>query len=388
MAKLNQVLLLLVVSLSLVACASNKKDDYFAEIKPQDKPKVKNITSLKNNWSLNMSGDIQAGESDLSPVLLADSVYAAAPNGRVYKVDAQNGKPQWRVDLDVEVSAGVHVGGGLVLLGTPEGEVIALYQDSGKEAWRAQVTSEILASPVGDNEIVVVRSIDGRVHGLSSNNGELEWTISRQLPRLTLRGDSKPLLTQGVAFIGFADGTFAALDSASGRALWDFPISFASGRSEIERLADVDTNPLIVGNKLYVSSYQDTTHSVNVVEQKVEWTAELSTYNEFAYDAASLYLTDRQGVVHRLDRTTGEVLWSQEALKHRVLSTPVSIGPFLLFADDDGDIFVLDKRDGSFAGRHNLGAERIIGSPESESDTIYFIDSDGSLRSLSLINKN
>jgi len=387
MAKLGHHLVIGCVALVLAACSSNKESDFFSESKPLDKPKIKNVTTLKSNWSLDMSGDIEPGTSVLSPVLFGDFIYAAAPNGVVYKVDPQNGKPVWKKDIELEISAGVQTGGGLVLLGTAEGEVVALNQESGELAWRAQLTSEILASPVGDNTVVIARTIDGRVHGLSAVTGKIEWSIFRQLPRLTLRGDSQPLLTQGVAFIGFADGTFAALDAKTGRALWDFPISFASGSSEIERLADVDTNPLIVGNRLYVSSYQDATHSISIVDQRIDWTAKLSTYNELAYDAANLYITDRNGLVHRIDRESGDVLWSQEALRFRALSAPISLGPFILLADDDGDFFALDKRDGQFVGRHGLGAKSIIGNPESDTDTVYFIDSDGSLRSVSLISK-
>lgn len=387
MTKLVHFALTVVLVTALSACGSNKKGDFFSETKPVEKPKVQSVTTLKNNWNLNMSGDIEQGQSALSPVLAAGSLYAAAPNGKVFKVNPQTGKSEWETDLDLEVGAGVQVGGGLVLLGTSEGQVIALYQTSGEEAWRTQLTSEILASPVADSNIVVVRTIDGRVHGLASDSGKIEWTISRQMPRLTLRGDSQPLLTKGVVFIGFADGTFAALDAKSGRALWDFPISLASGRSEIDRLADVDTNPLIIGNNLYVSSYQDSTHSIDVVQQRMQWTAKVSTYNEFAYDAASLYVSDRDGLVHRVDRLNGSILWSQKALQYRGLSAPASIGPFIVLADDDGDMFVLDKRDGRIVGRHNLGADSIIGSPEIESDTLYFIDSDGSLRSVSIVSK-
>jgi outer membrane protein assembly factor BamB len=260
-----------------------------------------------------------------------------------------------------------------------------LNQNDGAISWQSRLSTEILASPVIEGEVVVARTGDGKVYGLSSFDGKVIWTISRQLPRLTLRGDSKPLVFGGVVFAGFSDGTLAAVDVKNGRALWDFPISFPRGTSEIDRLSDIDTNPLLVGDFIYVSSYQEVTHALDIKQQKIAWSTDVSSYHPLAYDAAHLYISDKKGVIHQLDRNSGEKLWSQEGLRLSSVSAPISVGPYVIVSDGDSSLFVMDKRSGKFLGRHKLRAKNIVGEPIVDSGTIYFIDSNGSLQSISIV---
>ncbi|MBT8114941.1 MAG: PQQ-binding-like beta-propeller repeat protein, partial [Arenicella sp.] len=261
-------------------------------------------------------------------------------------------------------------------------------QEDGSVSWQRQLSSEILASPAIDRDIVVARAGDGKVFGMTAFDGEILWTISRQLPKLTLRGDSKPLLYGGVVFTGFSDGTLAAVEAKNGRALWDFPISFARGSSEIDRLSDIDTNPLLVSNYIYVSSYQEVTHALNIQEQRIEWSVDVSSFNALAYDAAHLYISDKKGVVHQIDRTDGQKVWSQQGLRLFDVSAPIATGKHVLVSDGDGTIYILNKSDGNFVGKHGLGAKTIVGESIVEGSNIYFIDSSGNLQSVSIITKD
>jgi len=251
-----------------------------------------------------------------------------------------------------------------------------------------ELSSEILASPVYGSDVVIARTGDGKVFGLAAFDGEVIWTIGRQMPRLTLRGDSRPLVSQGVAFIGFPDGTLVALDAKNGRALWDLPISFPRGTNEIERLSDIDTTPLLVGGNIYVSSYQEITHALDIAGQKIAWSIDVSSFNSLGFDAAFLYISDRDGIVHQIDRANGEKIWSQDGLRLFTTSAPISIGPYLMVTDSDGTAYVMDKNDGSYVGRHSLGARTIVGDPIVDADTIYFIDSSGSLQSVSIVSSS
>jgi len=342
MKKLQWCVLLL-ACFSLFACGGKTQDtDFFgAEQKPK-KPKVQSTTSLKRNWRVNLGDRIRAGDAILSPTQLGEDIYAASANGRVYKINAVTGKQTWVVKLKkVSITAGVGVGGGLVLVGTDQGVVHAFRQQDGSEAWQAQLDSEILASPVIDGDIVVARSGDGKVYGLSSYDGNREWTISRQLPKLTIRGESRPLLTQGVVFVGFSDGYLAALEAKTGRALWDFPLSFTRGTNEIDRLSDIDANPLMVGESIYLSSYQEVTHALDVRNQRIAWSTDVSSFHSLSYDAAYLYITDREGVVHQVDRQSGAKSWSQEGLRYFPVSAPISVGPYVLVSEGDGALYAI-----------------------------------------------
>lgn len=379
----------LTLSLILTACGGgSKKTDFFGEEQKASKPKVQGITKTKRNWRSNLGKKIGSGDAVLSPILFGESIYAASANGKVYKISADSGKAEWSAKLKKEtISAGVGVGSGLVLVGSDQGIVYAFKQIDGSIAWQAQLSSEILASPVIDGDIVIARTADGRVYGLSSYDGSTKWTISRQLPKLTLRGESRPVLTKGVVFTGFSDGNMAALDAKTGRALWDFPISFPRGTNEIDRLSDVDTNPLLVGDFLYVSSYQEITHALDISKQRVAWSSDTSSFHSLAYDAAFLYITDKQGIVHQIDRSDGSKVWSQEGLQFYPVSAPISVGPYVVVSEGKGNLYVIRKADGQLVGRHNLGASTIIGEPVVDADTIYLLDSSGTLQSLSVLNK-
>lgn len=388
--KLNHLGLLLLLSLVVAACGGKSKDsDFFKEEVAPKKPKISNSTELVRNWSANVGAKIGVGDAIISPSLFGSSVYAASTNGSVDKVDAETGKRIWRTKLDKQIiTAGVSVGGGLVLVATDQGVVYALNQSDGAISWQSRLSTEILASPVIEGEIVVARTGDGKVYGLSSFDGKVLWTISRQLPRLTLRGDSKPLIYGGAVFAGFSDGTLAAVDVKNGRALWDFPISFPRGTSEIDRLADIDTNPLLVGDFIYVSSYQEVTHALDIKQQKIDWSSDVSSFHPLAYDAAHLYISDKKGVVHQINRKSGDKVWSQEGLRLSSISAPISVGPYVMVSDGDSSLFIMDKRSGDFLGRHKLGAKNIVGEPIVDSGFIYFIDSNGSLQSLSIEKKS
>lgn len=387
--KKTQLLIVGALAIMLSACGGkSKKTDFFGEEEKPKKPKISTSTKMKRNWSVNLGGKTKLGDAVLSPALLGDFVYAASGRGTVHKIVAETGKRAWIQKFNKEsITAGVGVGGGLVLVGTDQGVIYALNQDDGSISWTAALSSEILASPVIGGNVVIARTGDGKVYGLSAFDGSVKWAISRQLPKLTLRGDSKPLVTQGVVFSGFADGLMAALEAETGRALWDFPISFPRGTNDIDRLSDIDTNPLLVGDHIYISSYQEVTHALNVANKSISWSADVSSYHPLAYDAAYLYVSDREGAVHQIDRSNGSKTWSQTGLRLFPISAPSSVGPYVVVGEGDGGLYIIDKNSGQLLGKHGLGAKTIVGEPVVDSDTLYLIDSNGSLQSLSILNK-
>lgn len=383
--KIMRSLLACFVLLALVACGKTTKTDFFGEEEKAKKPKVSTVTKLTRHWKANVGDKIGRGDAVLSPALFGDDIYVASIKGRVEKIVASTGERVWRAKIEKDnITAGVGVGSGLVLVGTGNGTIHAFKQSDGSTSWTAQLDSEILASPVVGSDVVVARSGDGKVYGLDTFDGTVLWTISRQLPRLTLRGESRPVVTQGVVFTGFSDGNMAALEAKTGRALWDFPISFARGTNEIDRLADVDTDPLLVGEYLYVTSYRQVTHALNIQSQRIDWSAEVSSFNAMAFDAANLYISDRNGVVHQIDRRSGEIQWSQDGLRLFSTSAPASVGAYVVVSDGDGSLYVLRKSDGALIGKHGLGAKTIVGQPVVDDGRIYFMDASGAVQSISI----
>ena len=383
-------LIICFASLVLAACGgAAKKTDFFGAEEKAKRPKVSSTIKLKRNWRVDLGRKIAEGDAIISPALLGEHIYAASTNGRVSKFVASSGERVWQSQFKkVIISAGVGVGSGLVLVASDQGTVYALNQQDGETAWTVELNSEILASPVVGSDVVVVRTGDGKVYGLGTYDGEVLWTISRQLPRLTLRGDSRPLIVQDIVFNGFSDGTLVALDAKNGRLLWDFPISFARGTNEIDRLSDIDTTPLLVGDFMYISSYQQVTHALDVQKQRIVWSADVSSFHTLAYDAAFLYVSDRQGEVHQIRRNTGEKVWSQKGLRLFNISAPIAIGSYVIVGDGKGSLYTMRKSNGDYVGKQALGAKTIIGAPIVDSGVFYFIDSDGNLQSMSVQTNN
>lgn len=361
---------------------SSKSD--IPEIKPAEKPKVSNTTKVNRNWSKKLGKKIDENAITISPQLYGDNLYAASANGLVYSITASNGKEVWKTKIKESITAGVGVGSALVAVGTSEGKIHAFSSDSGSVQWVRQMSSEILATPVISGDYVVVRTGDGKLAALSTNDGSILWSISRKLPKLSLRGESAPLVMKNVVLAGFPDGFMVAVDLQTGRALWNLPVAFPKGRSEIERLSDIDSSPLLVGNNIYVTSYQDVTRALDMEQQKMAWRADVSSYHPLAYDASSLYITSKEGFVSQINRFDGTIVWTQEGLKLRGVSAPVSVGSYVAVSDSDGELYLLNKADGSFAGRHKLGAKSIVGQPIVQGQTLYFMDTSGDLKSINV----
>lgn len=362
-----------------------RKNDVDPALLPNPLTSIEEEVVIDRQWSSSIGGG--GKEIYLHPAIAATTVFIASPSGQVANVDLTTGKTIWRTSLDISVSGGVGAHEGLVLLGGLEGEVVALDQRDGSVVWSTTVSSEVLATPVADQGVAIVRSIDGVLTGLSTINGEKLWKFSREVPSLTLRGESPPIIQQGVALVGSADGRLVALDVSSGAVLWNVPVSRASGTNEVERMIDVDSRPLLVGSVLYAGSFQGNVTAFALGANRILWTKEASTHTDLAADGQNLYVSTSNGEVRAFDRLSGEQLWFQDALLRRELSGPAVIGEYLVVGDFDGYLHVLDKKDGRLVGRSALGG-RIAIKPLITQNQILVFTQSGNLRLLSLVEES
>ena len=371
--------------LMLAACSSTK-DSVLPELEPAEKPKIRNKMDVDRNWSVSLGEDFKDARYGLTPQIVGDRMYGAAADGKVLAISLETGKILWRTDLKDDLSGGVGTGLGLVLVGSHEGIVYALNGADGTVRWQAQLTSEVLAAPVAGFGRVIARSIDGKMVGLDADNGVERWNIARPVPPLSLRGDSTPILIEGVIVAGFPNGKLLAIDAELGRVLWEIPVALPRGRNELERLVDVDGKPLLIGEVMYVASYQGALMALNLAERTAVWNQEIPVYHPLANDGNSLFVTDRDGQVFGIDRNTGETRWREDRLKLRDVSAPAVVGPYVVVSDFDGVLYFLDKLTGEFIGVYNLGGEGLAAQPIVEFDTLYVLNSKGVLQSLSIKN--
>ena len=332
-------------------------------------------------WSEDAGTGAGKAHIKLAPMVRDGVLYITDTVGRVQAFDAASGKRLWETALKLPVTAGVGYGEGLVLLGTKKGQIVALARASGKQLWLSSVSSEILAPPTADSGVVVTQTVDGQVFGLSAASGERLWSFERSEPALSLRGTSAPVTIAGVALTGFASGKLVAIGLKDGRLLWEIPIAQPRGRSEIERLVDVDSAPLVVGKVLFAAAFQGKIVAVHLENGRILWSRDLSTYNELDADASHLYLTDEKGEVLALDLNTGATVWKQDKLRARFPSGPTVVGAQLAVGDFEGYVHWLARDDGRFIARHRAsGAVRA--KPAAEKNKLFVTTQTGSLSAL------
>ena len=343
-----------------------------AELKP-----IEQAVNIRSLWSANASSGSGDTFVDFQLAHNNERLFAAGHKGEVSALDARNGALLWRTDTDVELSAGVGLSRDFALVGSLDGELIALRQSDGAEAWRTRLSSEILTPPVSQNGVIVVRAIDGTFTGLNELDGSTVWTYQYTVPALTLRGASRPVLAQGLVIAGLDNGKLQLLALDSGTLVGERRIAPPRGRTDLERLVDIDAEPRLLGSELYVAAYQGNVSALDLSGGQLLWNRDFSSYSGLDVDASQLYITDAEGAVWALDRRSGSGLWKQTDLSGRRLSAPALSGRYVIVGDFEGYLHWLDKNSGRIIGRVRADQDGIESRPLAIGETIYVLGNSG-----------
>ncbi|MEO8743245.1 MAG: outer membrane protein assembly factor BamB [Lysobacteraceae bacterium] len=324
------------------------------------------------------SRSIGKGEKLLSlrehPAIADGRVYVAdSYEANIYALDLSSGRDIWKTDTKLRLTGGPGVGSGMVVVGSINGDIVALAADTGAERWRARASAEIISAPLIVGNIVIVRSDDGHVQGLSLADGKQVWAFEHPLPTLTLRGNSAPVLgSNGLVYLGYSDGTLVALRSQDGIKVWEQVVAQPDGRSDIDRLADIDGNIVASTDGVYAASYKGRVGGFNPDNGNPLWSHELVSYGGLARSDNYLFVSDAVGTVWALDHTSGAALWKQDALGYRWLSTPAVQGGYIVVGDIEGYLHWLKPDTGAFAARMKLGGHKdaINATPQVSADGI------------------
>ncbi len=318
---------------------------------------------LRSLWSRSTGDGADEQRVNLVPTVVDDRVYVADRNGSVWAYELEDGRKIWRTKTGVAISAGAGVGEGLVLVGSSEADLVALAADSGEERWRTSVSSEVLSVPKIYDSVVVIQTVDGNIAGLDAETGERLWIHDRSAPVLTLRGTSTPLVQQGLVMAGFATGKIIALEVQSGRQVWETPVAVAHGRSELQRIVDIDADPVIRDDVLYVVSFQGRLVAISLQDGRQLWNRDMSAYAGIAVDRDQVYVSDADSEIWALGRRSGGSLWKQTALRRRSLTGPAVIGDYVSVGDFAGYVHLLSGDDGAIAGRVRTDSDGIQTKP-------------------------
>ena len=312
------------------------------------------------------------------------NVYTADRGGSVYAFTLKSGRRLWRTETHLPLSAGPGVGAGLVVVGASDGTVLALNAADGSQVWKSSVSGVILASPAVSDQAVVVYTTDGHIVAMSTASGQTLWTVSRDVPRLILRGSGVPLIAGGTVLQGLATGQLLALSLSDGNQRWVATISPPKGSNELARLADLDGVLAADDGNVFAVNYQGRVADVALDGGQILWSRDMSSYTGVSEDATHVYVTDVHSAVWALDKSNGVPVWSQPAMRARDLTVPVPFGNTVVAGDLQGYLHFLSKKDGSIVARVSLGGDPILAPPIVANHTLVVLSTNGDLAAYKL----
>ena len=334
---------------------------------------------VRRLWSTKAGGASERLRLGLMPASDGTTVYVGAWDGRVQALDAESGSALWTTRIEDNLTAGPAYGRGTLVFGTANGMIVALDAQTGEQRWQREAGNEVLAPPAIGQDAVVFRTIDGRLRTYSLQNGTERWSIEQSLPPLTMRGDASPVVTGQVVVSGFDNGRIGAYDLGSGEPFWEIPIANSTGRNELERLVDIGSGLVVVGNDVYTAGVNGSAASIDLRTGQVAWQQEISSYAGLGVDVNYVYVTDEFGTVSAYDRLRGAPQWRQESLRLRDVTAPTRFGNLLVVGDFDGYLHWLDPQDGRFRARARAASDRITGPPLVLGQTLIVQSDDGSV---------
>jgi len=373
----RSIFILLLGSVLLTGCSLfGASDD---DPQPAKLFKFEEKVELTRIWSTKVGSANRDYWGSLRTGASADSLFFSDHSGSVFSLDSQTGNKRWTVDLDAPISGGVGYGSGLVLLGTIEGQVYALNAEDGSLLWSTTVSSEVLSSPVANDQIVAVHSIDNRLHVLDATTGEQLWHHDAGAPILSIRGTGGAVILKNMLIASFDSGKLIAFNPQNGALLWETRLALPKGRTELERMIDIDSQPLLVGDIVYSVSYQGRIGALTRGTGRNLWFQDSSSFQSPAYSDGKLYVTESGDTVRSFQAGNGQIIWSNDQLTLRQLTGPVELGDSVAVADAQGYVHVLDAENGSFIGRTKVDGSGISSPLVVIDNTLVVQANDGSV---------
>jgi outer membrane protein assembly factor BamB len=373
--KLASYILLLTGMVLLAACGDEDNTEPPAEL-----VEFENTHFLKREWSASTDDSIGQQFLFIEPLLLKERIVTAGRDGTLNVYRLEDGDELAEIELEIPLSGGVGGTENVWLVGSQNGELIAVSGSSNEILWRTPVPSEILARPVVYNKnTVLVRTADGQVLGVDIKTGNIEWNYAKAIPALTLRGSSSPILSRSYCYVGLESGRVIAISPVDGEIAWDIALTVPQGRSEIQRLVDIDGQSELYGRILYAASYQGRIAAIDVTRGQFLWARSFSSHTGVSVGKDAVYSSDDRSYIWALDRNNGATLWKQDKLQAREVTLPVIYKDFLVVGDLEGYIHVMSRFDGRFVARTQVDADGILVPPVVDGDRLLVLTRDGDL---------
>lgn len=372
---MNKCLAAVGLALVLAGCSTIEAMNPFAS---SSGPKMAELQPITTSAQARVVWRESVGKSDLyafTPAVVGSSVYAASANGTVMRLD--DGAQAWKINAGQALSGGVGADAKMVVVGSPKGDLLAFSSADGTPLWKAKASSEILSPPALGEGLVVVRSGDNSLAAYDAQDGRRKWIFKRPMPALSLRVTAAPVIDGKYVFAGFPGGKLIAVSTANGAALWDGTVALPKGSTELDRVADITSVPVISGRTICAVAFQGRVACFDLSNGNLIWAREMSSAAGLAIDSRYLYVSDDKGAVHALDMASGASLWKQDKLFLRRLTAPVPQRGLIAVADVQGIVHFLNRDDGSFAARLPTDGSAVVAPLQALGNSLLMQTSNG-----------
>jgi outer membrane protein assembly factor BamB len=389
----KKLLAVVLLSSTLLACSTTDDEE---KNKIAELPEIVQQFEPKALWEQSVGDGVSDYFSRLKPAIAYNAVYSASRSGDVYAFDLKNAKQLWHTDISdldnsagffsarksARLSGGVLAGVNKVFIGSEDGELYALEAKTGKLAWKGKVKGEIIALPDIDNNVVVVNTVSGVLKAFDANNGNEVWQVNLEVPPLSLRGTSPPVIAAGGVLVGTASGELSVYLLESGQAGWSTQIGEATGSTELERVIDVDSAPIVFGDKIYAISSRGHLAAIDLRSGRIVWERQYSSYRSMTLEGNNIFLTDVKGHIFSIDRINGLEQWSQLSLTNRGVTGPVVVGDYVVVGDFEGYLHWLNSETGDMVAQYHVDSSGIYATPVVHDGIIYTQSRDGDLQAI------
>ena len=370
--QLRKVLLPGLLSVTLLSgCSLFSGEEDVVKMSPL--PTVENQFTPSTAWDVSVGSGIGDFYSNLHPAYADSVVNAADRKGTVKAVNADDGKEVWSVNLAEKdgwfsrkpalLSGGLTIADGHVYVGSEKAQVYALDAGTGAIVWQTTAAGEVLSRPTASDGLVLVHTSNGQLQALDQNSGVVKWTVNLDMPALSLRGESAPAVAYGAAIVGGDNGRVSAVLMQQGQLIWQQRISQATGTTEIDRLSDVDTTPVIVNGVVYALAYNGNLTALDLRSGQILWKRELGSVNDFIVDGNRIYIADQNDRILALTTDGGVTLWTQSDLLHRLLTAPALYNGSLVVGDSEGYLHWINPEDGRFVAQQKVDSSGFLTEP-------------------------
>lgn len=383
-SQLTRTVILFFAITSLSACGifKSKEDE---ELLPVELTKFEQTEKIKRIWSTKIGGSSDQLLLGLSPIGDGNLIYAASSDGIVVAIDPETGDARWKVDLEVDLSAGPGVGEGFTVVTSKDGDVILLNSSSGQEQWRKSIEGESLAKPLIDDNMIIIQTIDNRIVSLARADGRQRWELEQTMPLLSMRGSASPLIVGPLIIAGFDNGRLAGIDMETGDIKWDSMLSMSSGRSDLDRLSDIDGNIAVVGQDIYAAGYQGRLSAFAAESGQTLWSREISSYVGVASDWNSIYTIRDDGEIIALRRNSGIEIWRNDKLLRRALTLPTPFNTAVVVGDYQGYLHFLSAINGKQIARIRFGRDAITSKPLVMGNRLFIQSDNGNIGAFEIV---